>query len=531
MGQRKGKRRSKSQRIGKTGEKLFEVWATARHLTTQKVEEDVGIDFFCQIMTTIRAGIEESTGSILAVQTRSVEGRRKRVKLTREDAENILRIEAPFCLIGVETESNIIFYKFLDENFVRQLHSFLMSDKKSFSFKVDDLENDLNKFLIELDQVRRPSLQHRLLMLKAELNITSVIPGGKLFTRQGTGGDFAIVSSPWLTSAFEVSSDKQSEIARVFFEEGKLPATETEGFRMRPEITKLFDMVDGKVFLAGNMEKTGVLTVKFNSESETSRVKIRHIGDEYAYINEAGCVLVFSETRKVRDQHIHEMKIDFTKEDVSDLSSDKIRNFLRLLHAESKLFIDDEPWLDISYWPNLGEIGRVMQATETVFSYLGKDFSGVYLKDVIEEESMNTIAFLESLIKNEHSGHIIPGFVLGPSSKAHIQASDSRWHKGKYRIPVVANLLNDGVVVWVEGDCNIFVDGGFICGVKPLTLQSWDIQQHPQRFLKSKEPEAWVCKDWPSIGIISSRKEKSMTFSGGIKHELGGEVWIIEENQ
>jgi hypothetical protein len=531
MGQHKGKRRSKSQRIGKIGEKLFEVWATERHLTTQKIEEDVGIDFFCQIMKTIAVGVEEATGSILAVQTRSVEGRRKRVKLSREDAENILRTEAPFCLIGVDTESSTIHFRFLDEDFVRQLHSFLMSDNKSISFKVDDLEKDSKKIITELNQVSRPSLQHRLLMLKAELNIVAVIPGGKLFIRQGTGGDFAIVSAPWLTSAFEVSSDKQSEIAKVFFEEGKLPAIETEGFKMRSEIKKLFDMVDGKVLLSGEMEKTGILTVKFNSESEISRVKIRHIGDESACITESGCVLVFSETRKVNDQHVHEMKLSFTKEEVSDLSSSRIRKFLSLLHAESKLYIDNDPWLDISYWPNLGEIGKAMQGIETVFSYLGKDFDGIYLKDVIEEEPINSIAFLEALIKNEHSGHIIPGFVLGPSAEAHIQDTDSRWHNGKYRIPVVANLLNDGLVVWIEGDCKVFVVDGLISGFKPLTIQAWDVQARPQRFEKSKEPEAWVHKDWPSIPIISAMSDKSMTFSGGIKHEFGGEIWILEEEQ
>jgi hypothetical protein len=529
MEQRKGKRRSKSQRIGKTGEKLFEIWATARNLTTQKVEEDVGIDFFCQIMKTIATGVEEATGAILAVQTRSVEGRRKRVKLSREDAENILRTEAPFCLIGVDTEGSTIHFKFLNEDFVRQLHSFLMTDNRSISFKVDDLEKDYNKFITELDQVRRPSLQQRLLMLKAELNIASIIPGGKLYFRQGTGGAFAIVSAPWLTSAFEVSSDKQSEIAKVFFEEGKLPAIETEGFRMRSEIKKLSDIVDGKVLLAGELERNVVLTVKFNSEGETSRVKIRHIGDESAYVTEAGCVLAFSETRKVKDQHVHEMKLSFTKEEVSDLSSSRIRKFLSLLHAESKLLIDDKPWLDISCWPNLGEIGKAMQGIETVFSYLEKDFKDVYLKDVVEEEPLNTIAFLEALIKSEHSGHIIPGFVFGPSAEAHILDSDARWYNGKYRIPVVANLLNDGLVVWIEGDCKVFVEGGLICGFKPLTIQSWDIEQRPERFDKSKEPEAWVHKDCPSIPIISALRDKNMTFSGGIKHDFGGEVWILEE--
>jgi hypothetical protein len=529
MGQKKGKRRSKSQRIGKIGEKLFEIWATARQLTTQKVEEDVGIDFFCQIMKTIGAGVEEATGAVLAVQARSVEGRRKRVRLSREDAENILRTEAPFCLIGVDTESHSIFYKFLDEKFVRLLHSFLMSDNRSISFKVDDLQNDSNRFLAELNQVRRPSLQHRLLMLKAELNIASVIPGGRLFIRQGTEGDFAIVSAPWLTAAFEVSSHKQSEIAELFFEEGKLPASEIEGFRMRPEIKKLFDIVDGKVLLSGELEKNGILTVKLNSESETSSVKIRHIGDEYAFISETGCVLVFSETRKVKDQHVHEMKLSFTKEDVGDLSSVKARKFLKLLNAKSKLLLDNKPWIDITSWPNLSEMGSTMRAIETVFSYLGKDFKGLYLKDVIEEETMHSIAFLEALIKNEHSGRIIPGFILGPAAEALIQDSDARWHNGRYRIPVVANLLNEGVVVWIEGDCKIFVDDRFICGIRPLNIQSWDVQQHPQRFTKSKEPEAWIYKDWPSIGLISSRTKETLTFSGGIKHEFGGEVWIIED--
>ena len=92
----RGKRRARSQHIGKAGELLFATWANENSLLPQKVVDDYGVDFFAQISTPIARGHEDITGRVLAAHVRSVEKTaRKRIRFTREDIVNALRVEVP----------------------------------------------------------------------------------------------------------------------------------------------------------------------------------------------------------------------------------------------------------------------------------------------------------------------------------------------------------------------------------------------------------------------------------------------------
>lgn len=527
MSKDKGKKRSASQRIGQIGEHSFEVWAVERHLAPQKATEDIGIDYFCQVLSPQNAVIENVTGAILAVSVRSVKGRRRRVKLSRADVVNILRTEAPCCLVGVNVEEKSVHYKFLDEDFIKQLYEFLDSGKDSMSLPIEEMDSDPAQFDATLTHIRRPIVQRTLLMRKAELGVNAAVPGGKLYLRHDSKGSIAVVHAPWVTSMFEISREKQAEVSTKFFETGLLPGRSEEGVRLINEIDKLSDIAE-RVLLAGAIQEEIQITIHSEDKSASSKFVVRRIGDETAYISEAGVVLVLSAARELDGRHVHEVRVNFIKDTVSDMSTEAVRSFLKLFNANAKFTLDGKPWLDISLWPVLKNMGKAILEAEHVYGFLGLTFTGVHLKDLAEEEAMNTIAFLEALISGRHSGHIIPGFVIGPSAELKVKADDAGWRKGKYRIPVVANLLDKGVVVWIEGDCSVYTMDGLITGFRPQNITGWDHELHDKRFEKSKEPEAWVHDEWPAIKIISVYDEKSFTFGSGIKHELGGDIWFDE---
>jgi len=50
-----GKKRSKSQRIGVTGEDYFRIFAVRHRLLANKVEQDFGTDFICQVALGVRS--------------------------------------------------------------------------------------------------------------------------------------------------------------------------------------------------------------------------------------------------------------------------------------------------------------------------------------------------------------------------------------------------------------------------------------------------------------------------------------------
>lgn len=173
----RGKCRSLAQRIGKKGETIFEQWAVDRRLTANKVSDDYGIDYFCQVTKPLSNGNETLTGALLAVQVKSVDGQgRKRIKLSREDVENIIRIEAPFCLIAINVGSITVHYRFLDEEFLRKLHDFFRSDNKTITFSLDALANNDDLFIHKLSQVTKLSYQHNIQRVKAFLEIAKLFP-------------------------------------------------------------------------------------------------------------------------------------------------------------------------------------------------------------------------------------------------------------------------------------------------------------------------------------------------------------------
>jgi len=58
-----GKSRTESQRIGHRAESLFKLWAGDHRLLLNKVSDDFGVDFYCQVLEAMPEGHEASRQS------------------------------------------------------------------------------------------------------------------------------------------------------------------------------------------------------------------------------------------------------------------------------------------------------------------------------------------------------------------------------------------------------------------------------------------------------------------------------------
>lgn len=158
MKKRKAKLRTRSQQIGEVGESIFRTWASERELSPTKPEYDYGIDFFCSVFRQTDTQIEEITGYVLAVQVRSTSVEdNQRITMDRTDAETALRIDNPYALIGVDTITKKVSFRFMDEAFVEELHTFLRSENNSHSWLLADLENGEDDFTRLLVEACRPA--------------------------------------------------------------------------------------------------------------------------------------------------------------------------------------------------------------------------------------------------------------------------------------------------------------------------------------------------------------------------------------
>ena len=138
MARNRGKRRSLSQKIGDKAEHQFGAWATDRGLSATLVWKDYGLDFVCQIFQKVpRSTSEEIHGAVLMAQVRGTEGAsRPRIKLNREDAENLLRQTGPACVVALNPNTGPVAFRFVDETFSEQLEEFLRTPQASMTLRL-----------------------------------------------------------------------------------------------------------------------------------------------------------------------------------------------------------------------------------------------------------------------------------------------------------------------------------------------------------------------------------------------------------
>ena len=492
----RAKRRSLSQRISKKGESLVQIWATDNHLTSVKAVDDYGIDFFCQVMMPISATVEEATGQVLAIQVRSVQGKtRKRIKLDRVDAENALRVQAPFCLLGVDLSSSTVYHRFLDLVFLNELHQFLRSSRSSITFNIKKFFSSQDSFRSHLSKIVHLGYQQQLRWQKASLDLGSVIHGGRLVIHQTMDEGLAIVSVPWITSLYKVDPQAQRRVGNIFFEQGKLPSPDTSGFELRPEVSYVPSLVDGPTLLIGGMEAETKLFLDSPNGIKSTIVKYRRIGDERAYICLTGLVLTVSDRRHKDGQWIHELRHSVTDVDVVSLGHpDSDIEFLKELREGRSIGEDKDCLLPIENWGDLKLLGPDVEAIEQACLTLGLGLEGVFLKDILDQELLGVIDLIRALHEEVPMNHFVPGFVVGHPAEAGY--SEDNWIPAGYRIPLVANFKDKGIIIWVEGEGQLYRGPkGVICGFRAITRRTWSTEVRPTRFSKGPKPELWFfCK-------------------------------------
>ncbi len=522
----RGKRRSPSQLIGIKGEIIFEDWATNRRLTTNKAEQDYGIDYFCQVFNPLVNRATEITGQTLMVQVRSIEGSSKKIiTLNKIDAENLLRQSNATCLIGVNVMTRIVYYRFLDETFIDKLLEFVGSSKSTCSINLEDMKNDGVAFDQLLAHYTKPGLIHRLMLYKNEKQINTAMPGASIITHQSKDSSFTFINVPWINSMLTIKPELFSEVRSLIFEQGKLPH-ELPGVDIKPEIYKLLDLVDGDVYISGTIEKEANITVEYNGIKASAKFLYRRLRDERAFTHPIGLSLRMSDRRKKGDIFIHDLGCYLFDSKMSLGSNHDLLSFLKLLDKGAKFELDGAPFLKVDdFGDRATHIGQAIISLENITKYLNISMEDYFLNDLLNEELNHSIYLLEAVcMKKEAINKYIKGFIYGPLADRNIDEIKTK--EGLFEIPVVLNLKNMGIVLWIKVKGLLYIDEeGKIGGFRFDEQISWEYMI-TERMNKSAYPELWVINEWPPIelGKAHSRKEKLDTKEPGyIKYNI--KVW------
>jgi hypothetical protein len=285
----------------------------------------------------------ELRGDVVAVQVRSTRGgARQRVTLDRADAETAMRMECPYMLAAVETSSKRVMYRFLDTQFAEELVKFLRTDHETLTLRLDSGFR-AKDFREALDRNSRPGVQNRLRIRSAELSVEAEIKGARLQVVHDADEGFAIVEVPWISSIFSVVPEHGDALARMVFQEGKLPKGGTPGFALHPSLIALADVAAADhLVVRGGFEIRARGFVELGDKREPMDFRIRRVGAETAMISDCGIVLTLSECLEEEGSHFHQVRCMLSSE--FDRRLDNFADFdsaLKLLRKGAKVILPE----------------------------------------------------------------------------------------------------------------------------------------------------------------------------------------------
>lgn len=476
----RGKRETDSQRIGKRGEALFEAWAYNNDLNPQSASRDIGIDFYCDILRAAKnSAVKEASGSVLAVQVKSTGSSNvDRITISRVDAENLLRLTQSSCLVAVDVIAPRIFYLFLEEGLIKELGRFLSSAQPRLripfsAMKPAGLHSRCESFVAKLNRHRKPLVQHRLNLLKAQVRLRRADRGAYLAV--DSESDNVAVFLPLLGSAFRVPDD-QREAARVLaFEQLVLPS-EIPGVELKPEIAEALEISDSLGMIGGPLSQPLILIVEDGEDSAPILLEVRKLDNEYAFIHPCGLIIVISEhDRKSSKRHSHQIHVRIGQ-DCKDLeAANDALPFLRLLNPGSRL-IGPTGGLPVHHWGlELMQIGPAIRALERVTTKLGVDLRGIRLCDFTSTEFGTNVGVLDAILSEGVDLVQLCGGVIMAKEDEHIE--DFRAESASANIPLLLDLGPHGIVVWFCQEPIVYIDSNeYIRGIqfsptKHLTLE------------------------------------------------------------
>jgi hypothetical protein len=501
----RGKRLSPSNIIGKKGELEFAQWALDHQLSANKAEIDIGVDFFCQVMTSV-AGSEsmEGTGPILGAQVKTVEDEEKpRLKLDRIDVTDLLRQTQATCLFGVRLSDKSVHFQFLTKEFVDRLLTFLDTEASEFSIPYASMSDDLVLFRKLLRKYSNPFEQLQLRIHFIQRRVTKAIPGANLAVESTDKTTVCQVFVPWASSAFTVDSSAREEVRLNVLRGGTIDPNR-DGVALHPVILEALKETQSSRLKLGVARPQRVrVGIRWQDRHATEPFELCVYESEIAYVHRSGLRLTSNTNpEKTQDGYFHAMESEVFRPLNPAALSGRALNFFRLFKPGAILSLRQDWDLPLSSFGNsLEGIGDAVDSIPDLCRALGLALSHVALADINDEEFARTTWFLEALLlKGVSLGELANGFIVGPAADLPLEQVPTA--PISLSLPIALNWKETGIVIWTECDGEGFLHEGLLCGVRIKQQKSWRIEK-ASRYEKSVYPELWITKDWPAVPIGS----------------------------
>jgi hypothetical protein len=461
------KEQGPSNRIGAIGESAFHLFATKQGLLPTRPDRDVGLDFVCQVNEDHLADRPTRIAPVIVgFAVRSTAADDGRVRLSRDDADFLLRFNDPVGLVLVDerTDPETFHHRMMDEGFANELANFLASEQQTMSLTparcrgTSDFRGDVIAAIVPGEVERR-----RLAIARQRLDERIGIV--RLQIQRDEDGDVTVVTALQLWNLFRTMSDVDRELLHyaTFGAPSRLQER-LAAMEMREDFISELDRLPEPYIVGGGVQNAASQLRVEGPEGE-AEITLRYTrnGGHYGYVHDAGFALTVSDRRQENGIWVHAMGALADPDVALDLGEHPdLLVFLAACVPGATVIDDDVPGFrfPVEQFAGLDRIGVFASAMRDASALPGWSWRFAQLRDAFDDETMTSVQWL-GMAARDPARLPMAAFVRElPGSP------DPEGEPGRWKVPVIVNSARAGAVLWLLCAGELFVRDGGVTGVR-----------------------------------------------------------------
>ena len=480
------KGRNRSNRIGAAGEAAFASFATDRGLLPTKAQEDVGIDFVCQVdIDPASFGTSRIAGGFVGFAVRATEASDHRARLSRDDAELLLRMDAPVGVVLVDGAPNArtFYHRMVDEEFAQELATFLDSNQQSLSVSPTRCHGEA-RFHDDVLNALRPGEVERRRLAVAEARLTGKLGHVQIDIARNAAGALTLVSKFQFWDMFRDLDDEQRELLRLAtFGAPELFPDRLEAMAVPADLVAELDGLPTPYVLGGEVRfRESELVVEGPNGRATGTFRETGNNTHYGHIHDAGFALTVSERQQHEGRWVHWLSALVDPDVALDLAEHPdLWTFLAAAVSGATIVDVDRPtWrFEVSAFGDLWRIGRLAACMKDAAGLPGWSSEIAQLRDADDDETGHALNWLSAVGRDIT---MVPPVSFETQLN---QRSGFDRNPGLWRVPVIANTRRAGVLTWLTCAGDVLTRDDRIVGVDTKKYLNVRIEIREQRFPKT----------------------------------------------
>jgi hypothetical protein len=486
------KLRNPSNRIGSTGEKAFALFADHNGVLATKAGEDVGLDFLCQVDEDHEAkGSSEIAGAVIGFAVRSTAADGGRVRLDRDDAEFLLRMDTPVGVVLVTDpkEDPSFHHRMVDEAFTNELVEFLASGRETMSLTPAQCR-DASEFRADVLRSLGPGEVERRRVAVAKQRLSAKVAIGRIQIVRDDSGAITVVSALDLWSLFDQLGDENRRLLHyATFGAPELLQERVAAMVVREDLIEDLDRLPEPYMIRGSIQNAeSELRVEGPGGEARCRLRLTRNGEHYGYVHDGGFAITVSKRKEKGGVWVHEFEA-FADPDVGLDLEDHPDLWAFLTACVPGAVVIDEAVPDwrfgveqFAYLPWFGAFAACLKDASALPGWSSRIAE---LRDALDEETMNSVQWLAA-VASDLTRIPKPAFVLeGDDGSADPESEPGRW-----TVPVVVNTTRASAVTWLTCSGELFLRNDAVVGVRTEEYHDVRVDVVEERAAKGTiEPE------------------------------------------